>query len=223
MCSADSLLQRMGRCYRDRVYTEYEPNIFIYDTKVGVGNEKNSVYDLELYNRTVDFIKEYDNKIFTEEQKLEYINKVYNSKELENSDYLKSIYDNYNILEKLSPAFIDKSDAADLFRAIDSVTVIPKEIYLSLIRDDNNIINEYFEIKDKEKKTKDDLKNLINKKNEILGFTTSVRLYKSLQSNAGFKPIELGKNKLDKIYIVDLEYSEELGLLDNEANIFLSD
>ena len=223
MCSADSLLQRMGRCYRDRVYTEDEPNIFIYDTKVGVGNGKNSVYDLELYNRAVDFIKEYDNKIFTEEQKLEYIEKVYNSKELENSDYLKSIYDNYNILEKLSPAFIDKSQAADLFRAIDSVTVMPKVIYLSLIGNDNNIINEYFEIKDKEKKTKDDLKNLINKKNEILGFTTSVRLYKSLQSNAGFKPIELGKNKFEKIFIVDLEYSEELGLLDNEANIFLSD
>lgn len=223
MCSADSLLQRMGRCYRDRVYTEDEPNIFIYDTKVGVGNEKNSVYDLDIYDRSVKFIKEYDNNIFTEEQKLKYIDKVYNTKELENSDYLKSIYDNYNILEKLSPAFIDKSQATDLFRAIDSVTVMPKGIYLSLIGNDNNIINEYFEIKNKEKKTKEDLKNLIKKKNEILGFTTSVRLYKSLQSNAGFKPIELGKNKLDKIYIVDLEYSEELGLLEGKANIILSD
>lgn len=221
MCSADSLLQRMGRCYRNRIYEKDEPNIFIYDTKVGVGNGKNSVYDLELYNRAVDFIKEYDNKIFTEEQKLEYINKVYNSKELENSDYLKSIYDNYNILEKLSPAFIDKSQAVDLFRAIDSVTVMPKEKYLS--KNVNNIINEYFEIKNKEKKTKDDLKNLINNKNEILGFTTSVRLYKSIKSNIGIKPIELGKNKFEKIFIVNLEYSEELGLLDNEANIFLSD
>ena len=221
MCSADSLLQRMGRCYRNRIYEKDEPNIFIYDTKIGVGNRKNSVYDLELYNRAVDFIKEYDNKIFTEEQKLEYINKVYNSKELENSDYLESINKNYEALKNLSPAFIDKSQATDLFRAIDSVTVMPKEKYLS--KNVNNIINEYFEIKDKENKTKEDLKNLINKKNEILGFTTSVRLYKSLQSNAGFKPIELGKNKFEKIFIVDLEYSEELGLLDNDANIFLSD
>ena len=223
MCSADSLLQRMGRCYRNRIYEKDEPNIFIYDTKIGVGNGKNSVYDLDIYDRSVKFIKEYDNNIFTEEQKLKYIDKVYNTKDLENSDYLESINKNYEALKNLQPAFIDKSDAADLFRAIDSVTVIPKEIYLSLIRDDNNIINEYFEIKDKEKKTKDDLKNLINKKNEILGFTTSVRLYKSLQSNAGFKPIELGKNKLDKIYIVDLEYSEELGLLEGKANIILSD
>ena len=222
MCSADSLLQRMGRCYRNRIYEKDEPNIFIYDTKIGVGNGKNSVYDLDIYDRSVKFIKEYDNNIFTEEQKLKYIDKVYNTKDLENSDYLESINKNYEALKNLQPAFIDKSDAADLFRAIDSVTVIPKEIYLSLIRDDNNIINEYFEIKDKEKKTKDDLKNLINKKNEILGFTTSVRLYKSLQSNAGFKPIELGKNKLDKIYIVDLEYSEELGLLEGKANIILS-
>ena len=221
MCSADSLLQRMGRCYRNRIYEKDEPNIFIYDTKVGVGNGKNSVYDLELYKRAVDFIKEYDNKIFTEEQKLEYIEKVYNTKELEKSDYLKSIYDNYNILEKLSPAFIDKSQAADLFRAIDSVTVMPKEKYLS--KNVNNIINEYFEIKNKENKTKEDFKNMILKKNEILGFTTSVRLYKSIKSNSGIKPLELGKNKFEKIFIVDLEYSEELGLLDNEANIFLAD
>lgn len=219
MCSSDSLLQRMGRCYRNRIYEKDEPNIFIYDTEVGVGNGKNSVYDLEIYKRSVKFIKEYDNNIFTEEQKLKYINKVYNTKDLEKSDYLESINKNYEALKNLKPAFIDKSDAADLFRAIDSVTVIPKEIYFK----ENNIINEYFEIKNKEKKTKEDFKNLINKKNEILGFTTSVRLYKSRKSNAGIKPIELGKNKFDKIFIVDLEYSEELGLLEDKANIILSD
>lgn len=218
MCSADSLLQRMGRCYRNRIYEKDEPNIFIYDTKVGVGNGKNSVYDLELYKRAVDFIKEYDNKIFTEEQKLEYIEKVYNTKELEKSDYLESINRNYEALKNLPPAFIEKSQATDLFRAIDSVTVMPKEKYLS--KNVNNIINEYFEIKNKENKTKEDFKNMILKKNEILGFTTSV-LYKSIKSNFGIKPLELGKNKFEKIFIVDLEYSEELGLLDNEANIIL--
>ena len=221
MCSADSLLQRMGRCYRNRIYEKDEPNIFIYDTKVGVGNGKNSVCDLELYERAIRFIIEYNDNIFTEEQKLEYIEKVYNTKDLEKSDYLERINKNYEALKKLSPAFIDKSQATDLFRAIDSITVMPKEKYLS--KNVNNIINEYFEIKDKEKKTKEDLKNLINKKNEILGFTTSVRLYKKDKSNTGIKPIELGKNKFEKIFIVDLEYSEELGLLDNEANIFLSD
>lgn len=219
MCAADSLLQRMGRCYRNRIYEKDEPNIFIYDTKVGVGTEKESVYNLELYERAVNFIKEYDNNIFTEEQKLEYIDKVYNTEELKKvkSSYLQSIDDNYEKLKRLSPAFIEKSQAADLFRAIDSVTVIPEEIYFSEI----TIINEYFELRDKEKKTIDDLKNLIKKKNEILGFTTSVRLYKSLKSSAGIKPIELGKNKFDKIYIVNLEYDKELGLLD--TNIFLND
>lgn len=219
MCAADSLLQRMGRCYRNRIYEKDEPNIFIYDTQVGVGEGKKSVYNLELYERAIKFIKEYDNNIFTEEQKLEYIDKVYNTEELENSDYVESIYKNYEALKNLSPAFIEKSQAADLFRAIDSVTVIPEEIYFSEI----TIINEYFELRDKEKKTIDDLKNLIKKKNEILGFTTSVRSYKSVESNAGIKPIELGKNKFDKIYIVDLEYDKELGLLESKANIILSD
>lgn len=223
MCASDSLLQRMGRCYRDRVYKEKEPNVFIYDTKVGVGENKDSVYNLTLYERAIKFIREYNNNIFTEEQKLEYIDKVYDTKELENSDYLKRINENYETLEKLPIAFIDKSQASDLFRAIDSVTVMPLSIYSDLIKNENNIISEYFEIKYKENKTKEDLKKLTNKKNEILGYTTSVRLYESIESNSGIKPLELGKNKFDKIYIVDLEYNKELGLIDNKSNIILSD
>lgn len=223
MCTADSLLQRMGRCYRDRVYKEKEPNIFIYDTKVGVGKNKDSVYNFKLYERAIKFIREYDNNIFTEEQKLEYIDKVYDTKELEGTDYLNRINENYETLEKLPIAFIDKSQASDLFRAIDSVTVMPLSIYSNLIKNENNIISEYFEIKYKENKTKEDFKNLTNKKNEILGYTTSVRLYKSIESNSGIKPLELGKNKFDKIYIVDLEYNKELGLIDNKSNIILSD
>lgn len=223
MCTADSLLQRMGRCHRDRVYKEKEPNIFIYDTKVGVGENKNSVYNFELYERAVKFIKKYNGNIFTEEQKLEYIDKVYNTKDLEGSTYYKSINENYDILKKLPPAFIDKSQANDLFRAIDSVTVMPLSIYNDLIKNENNIINQYFEIKYKENITKKDLENLTIKKNEILGYTTSVRLYQSNKSNTGIKPLELEKNKFDKIYIVDLEYNKELGLIDDKSNIILSD
>lgn len=223
MCTADSLLQRMGRCYRNRIYKEKEPNVYIYDTKVGVGENKNSVYNLTLYKRAIQFIREYDNNIFTEEQKLEYIDKVYDTKELEGTDYLEKINKNYEILKTLPIAFIDKSQASDLFRAIDSVTVMPLSIYSDLIKNENNIISEYFEIKYKENKTKEDFKNLTNKKNEILGYTTSVRLYKSIESNSGIKPLELGKNKSDTIYIVDLEYDKELGLTENKSNIILSD
>lgn len=223
MCTADSLLQRMGRCYRNRVYKENEPNVFIYDTKVGVGENKNSVYNLTLYKRAIQFIREYDNNIFTEEQKLEYIDKVYDTKELEGTDYLKKINENYEILKTLPIAFIDKSQASALFRAIDSVTVMPLSIYSDLIKNENNIISEYFEIKNKENKTKEDFKNLTHHKNEILGYTTSVRLYKRKDSNSGIKPLELGRNKSDTIYIVDLEYDKELGLTENKSNIILSD
>lgn len=223
MCAADSLLQRMGRCYRNRIYEEKEPNIFIYDTKEGVGEAKKSVYNLELYERAIKFIKGYNNNIFTEEQKLEYIDKVYNTKELEGSEYLESINKNYEILEKLSPAFIDKSHAADLFRAIDSVTVMPEQEYLDLTKNENNIIKQYSEIKNKENKTKEDYKNLIIKKNEILGYTTSVRLYKSNKSRTGIESLKLGKSKFDEIHIVNLKYDKELGLLDDESNILLTD
>ena len=47
---------------------------------------------MELYNRAVDFIKEYDNKIFTEEDKQDYINKVYDIEKLKNIDNKDSYY-----------------------------------------------------------------------------------------------------------------------------------
>lgn len=35
MCTADSLLQRMGRCYRNRQqdYCDNEPNVYVYEPK----------------------------------------------------------------------------------------------------------------------------------------------------------------------------------------------
>ena len=106
MCTADSLLQRMGRCYRKRDYCLEEANILIYENK-DIVDETNgrkhirsgygTVYEKELYDRSAILIQKYNNALFTEQQKLDYIDEVYDTKALRNSD--SNIYNKINIMQ----------------------------------------------------------------------------------------------------------------------------
>lgn len=221
MSSADSLLQRMGRVYRDRVYNKNDPNIFIYDTKYGYGN----VYDKEIYDNSKIFLRDYDNKIFTEEDKQDFINKVYDEEMLKDSNYLKQIKNTLKQIKDLPPASVDKGDCERLFRKIDNVTVMPLSIYNDLINKENNIIDEYTKLLNMDKLNKENYKKLLNKKNELIGFTVPIKTYKKLQNNTAIKEINLNKNNANKnkIFIVNLEYDKELGLLDKKDDSILMD
>ena len=72
MCTADSLLQRMGRCNRKGRYVPEEPNIVVYDNRNGVGKDR--VYDSDMYDRSLRFLHEYENILFGEELKTVYMN-----------------------------------------------------------------------------------------------------------------------------------------------------
>ena len=218
MSSADSLLQRMGRVYRDRTYNKNEPNIFIYDTKDGYG----SVYDKEIYDNSKTFLKDYDNKIFTEEEKQDFINKVYDEEILKDSNYIKQIKDTLKKIKELPPASVDKGDCEKLFRKIDNVTVMPLSIYNDLINEENNIIDEYTKLINMDKLSKDMYEKLLKKKNELLGFTVPIKTYKKIRNYSGIE-INLNKNKANKIFIVELEYNGELGLLDKKDDSILMD
>ncbi|ADG71322.1 CRISPR-associated helicase/endonuclease Cas3 [Brachyspira murdochii] len=219
MSSADSLLQRMGRVYRDRAYNKNEPNIFIYNTKDGYG----SVYDKEIYDNSKMFLKYYDNKIFTEEDKQDFINKVYDEEILKESNYLKQIKNTLKQIKDLPPASVDKGDCERLFRKIDNVTVMPSIIYNDLINEENNIIDEYRKLLNMDKLSKENYEKLLKKKNELLKFTVPIKTYKKIKNYSGIE-INLNKNiNKNKIFIVELEYDKELGLLDKKDNSILMD
>ena len=193
MCSADSLLQRMGRCYRNRIYKENEPNIFICDTKVGVG----TVYDKDIFEFSVEHIQEYNNQIFTEEDKQDYINKVYDIEKLKKKNYYNTIEKNIKDLEILPIGGIDKETAEEQFRNIQNITVIPRIFYKEL--NEKNIFQKYEEAFGEEKM------DIID---EIMDYTLSAPLY--------FREycIKEIKNKgLEHIFISNSKYDKELGLL----------
>lgn len=197
MCSADSLLQRMGRCYRNRIYEKDEPNIFIYDTKVGLV----TVYDKDIFEFSVEHIQEYNNQIFTEEDKQDYINKVYDIEKLKNIDnensYYKTIKKNIEDLKIFPIGGIDKGTAEEQFRNIQNITVIPRIFYKEL--NEKNIFQKYEEAFGEDK---------IDIIDEIMDYTLSTPLY--------FREycIKEIKNKgLEHIFISNSKYDKELGLI----------
>lgn len=125
MSTADSLLQRMGRCNRQGRYEPIAPNIIVFNTRNGVGH----IYDKEIYERSVEILAQYEGKIFTEAQKIKYIDEVYEEDAIKNSNYYKNIEKQLNKLFDIKLLKYDKQEAQEEFRNIRSVTVIPYEIY----------------------------------------------------------------------------------------------
>ena len=129
MCTADSLLQRLGRCSRKRKYSASLPNVFVYETGNGVG----SVYDEEIYGRSVQKISQYCGRIFTEREKNDYVCSVYDMQELKPSKYYRKFSLSLQSLEALPSAVFSAEEAKNKFRDIISVYayyhICPRKIW----------------------------------------------------------------------------------------------
>lgn len=140
MCTADSLLQRLGRCNRKGRYVPDGANVFVYDNKNGVG--KNSVYNNALYERSLDKLCTYEGKCFSEQMKTEYINQVYSTEEMRESDYYNEIEDYMKMFDTLAPLEYNKKEVDEKFRDIKSITVMPENIY----NENQNLIAKSLEV-----------------------------------------------------------------------------
>lgn len=134
MCTADSLLQRMGRCNRKGRYIPLKPNIKIYKTEnanrqVKNRTENTGIYYRDLFERSWECLGVYENQIFTEEQKINYINEVYDTEKIVNTEYYKEIEAYLEYFQELSVNELSKMDGKKKFRMIESVPVMPDKIY----------------------------------------------------------------------------------------------
>lgn len=173
MCSIDSLLQRLGRVYRSRIYDlGEEPNIYILDGKNGCGK----VVDPEIYDFSLRAVQKYDGQLLEESDdrdiKQEMINMVYDpdiNPEILKSKYCQEIDKKINTLINLPMYEMDKKDVQKLFRAIETVTVIP-EIIFDHLNQQGLIAKWQRDLENKE--ISNSKKQLI--KNEILKYTINL-------------------------------------------------
>lgn len=174
MCSIDSLFQRMGRVYRSREYDRQEPNVYIYDTQNGVGN----FIDSEIYHYSLNEIEKYRGKLLTEKDKQDMIFHIFDleeNKELKESNYYETIKKEIDMLKIAIPNEIQRSKVHQLFRNLQTVRLIPDNIYEQLERE--NKIEEWKSILYSNQSIAEKMKA----QNEILDYTISVQYYDKIE------------------------------------------
>ena len=158
------------------------------------------IYDKEIHRKSNQLISKYDNKILTEKDKVNLVDTLYSEENIQNTKFYKDFKESLRILDNFVDDDSTKAKAQKMLRNIESVNVIPREIY------DNNI--ELFEkyenmIKAQEYKEANAIKREINK------------LTLSLNKNMLYKNIQYITNNgyhLDEIKVIDLKYDQYIGL-----------
>lgn len=158
------------------------------------------IYDKEIHRKSNQLISKYDNKILTEKDKVNLVDTLYSEENIQNTKFYKDFKESLRILDNFVDDDSTKAKAQKMLRKIESVNVIPREIY------DNNI--ELFEkyenmIKAQEYKEANAIKREINK------------LTLSLNKNMLYKNIQYITNNgyhLDEIKVIDLKYNQYIGL-----------
>lgn len=220
MCTADSLLQRMGRCNRKGRYIPSKPNIKIYKTENAKRQVKNrinntGIYYRDLFERSWECMGDYENQLFTEEQKINYINEVYDTEKIVNTEYYKEIEAYLEYFQELSVNELSKMDGKKKFRMIESVSVMPDKIY----NENEDFIEKYqSEIYDRHlgREAKEILKTKLDE------LTLSVTIYNKY-SKEGIEGVieKTDIHRTDFVYDFDEETGKGIGLskTEREGNI----
>jgi CRISPR-associated endonuclease/helicase Cas3 len=127
ICTADSLLQRLGRCYRRRQYTAPSANVFVYAIPQDECKANEFIYDKDYLAATQQQLLAYCGKIFSEKDKLEFFNKVFEQLP-ENSNY-RTKYKKFSDFLANGGLAKDKKEAQEYLRdgGLDEVNFIPRQ------------------------------------------------------------------------------------------------
>lgn len=206
----NGLFQRMGRCYRNRPFNSEGYNCYVFTG----GNEKCTgvgyVIDEKIFEFSKEALKNLKGKI-SEKEKINLINNLYTTENLEETDYYKKIISTLNYVKSLYTNEMDKSQAKRMFRNINSITVIPESVFKEnkiKIENYREIINKKIE-KDMTKKEVEDLKVRRTKaRADLMDYTVSIPFY--LVNHNNIQGFEI--NRYEKIKIFKCNYDEDKGL-----------
>lgn len=136
MCSIDSLLQRMGRVYRNRWYDgNGKPNVYVI-CGGDVQKRCSKIIDPKIYEYAENAVKKYDDMLLEEsdqrDMKSEMMDLVYDpekNEDIRDSKYVKKIYDKWKTIEDMDIYQYGRKDSETKVRDIRSDTVMPLSVY----------------------------------------------------------------------------------------------
>lgn len=218
----NGLFQRMGRCYRKRVFDGSKDtyNVFVFDggkhNPSGISNSDKSVVDYGIYRLAKQALQNVNGPL-SEMQKIDLINNFYTTEKIEqeSDDYLATVADTVSFLRVIADDHIDKKRVKRDFRNIESIDVIPEQVLMAneaKIKSDIGIISN----KDSDKKRK------VMARNTIQSYTVPVPLWmiKEIVPNSELEKI--GFRVLSKNYPYDVKRGLSSNINDDKDidNIF---
>lgn len=215
MCTADSLLQRMGRCNRKGRYCPNEANIVVFGNRNGVSEGKRrSVYEDKLYDRSLELLSKYEHILFSEDKKTAYMNEVYSVDGVKETIYFENIQKDLKLFSEIHPTEYSADEAE--VRDIRSVTIVPENVYV-----ENQNLFEYGVEFLKKPNMSREARSLIKSKLENL--TLSLNLYQKFPAEVDRTTIGVSENrKITDIhraqynYEFDIESGKGRGILFDE-------
>jgi len=194
LSTADSLIQRMGRCNRKGQKSTDEPNVFVFTKDCsGVG----PVYYKHLHESTLRNLKD---GLWDWNFKWELVEKVYSESALKGTKYWESFKKAESYIKSLwegaDSLIRSKSEAQDLFRDINAVQVIPEKFK----KDVEKPLQEW-------ERAKGDFVKRAKFLNDILEYSFSLPVW-------SFEKLEKQKihHKLN-IYYIEGDYRENIGFM----------
>lgn len=204
------LFQRMGRCYRDRdLDVVYNCFIFTGGKKLCSGVGK--FIDEYIFQLSKEAIRNLNGKI-DEKKKVDLIGELYTTEKLkENAEYYNKIIDNIEYVKSFEGYELDKTEMQKRFRNIDTMTIIPKNLFeenIAIINNCKDILQKKYDKSMNEADRKALREQKVKARNEIMEFT--IDLNGKVVRNSKTERIKI--NKYEEMVVLECKYNNLVGI-----------
>ena len=214
----NGLFQRLGRCYRKRIFTEGSYNSYVFtggEERIrGIG----FVIDKDIFKISKEMIKDIDGPL-SESKKIDLIDKTYTMGNLKDTEYFKDIEGTIEYLKSIYVNEKNKSEVTKIFRNINNISIIPKSIFDKKHEE----INRNIDILRFNKEIRYSREEKVMARTEIDKYKISIPYYSFNQRNNELISI----NEYESLNIYNCNYNKEEGFtnviedkLDNDSNIW---
>ncbi|EJK6754889.1 CRISPR-associated helicase Cas3' [Listeria monocytogenes] len=201
LSDVNGLFQRMGRCYRNRAL-DVDTNVYVFDGGAKVCSGVGTFIDKLIFENSKTILNEHAG-ILTEEKKMVLVERVYSTEALRGSEFYNDLIETINYVKAFDSYELDKADVRRRFRNINSVSVIPEEVW----QDNAEEINSYFDILRKTSKEISTKEKMIARTN-LAEFMVSIPDYLYRKGEGVVHEI----NRYESVIAFKCGYSSDVGV-----------
>ncbi|EHF2867861.1 CRISPR-associated helicase Cas3' [Listeria monocytogenes] len=201
LSDVNGLFQRMGRCYRNQAL-DVDTNVYVFDGGAKVCSGIGTFIDKLIFENSKTILNEHAG-VLTEEKKMELVERVYSTEALRGSGFYNDLRKTINYVKAFDSYELDKADVRRRFRNINSVSVIPEEVW----QDNAEEINSYFAILRKTSKEISTKEKMIARTN-LAEFMVSVPDYLYKKGESVVREI----NRYESVIEFKCGYSSDVGV-----------